>query len=366
VEVRPASNKYGIDKLFSFLTRLATTITLTLVTSAGFAMHQVFHIVGPVIARLLLGLLLFLSAHIAKAQTVTTVPVNIFGDGNPENGIEDSRRQVLSGRGRGSSLPDHYLNAGTIKCDGKIRGTAMVVNTRQLAPGLNGVVLATAAHVLYDLEKKQRFKRCKFHYLGMNKPAGYRAKIDLKRVRLGNFDPGKKTGGLEFGEGDWAFLYIPRPWKNFDRNLGFILRDFSSIELETHQQSGGEFRLIAFDSKTDVISVSRNCTVIESIENDLGGGRWKGQLLDDCDSGDGASGGGIIASLNNRQWLIGIRTGSHWSEQVYPVNKYPQGPPEGSVWNRNSNTNFGRAIDVHLLDEINAFIQQLKKKSSTI
>ena len=73
MEVRPASNKYGIDKLFSFLTRLATTITLTLVTSAGFAMHQVFHIVGPVIARLLLGLLLFLSAHIAKAQTVTMI-----------------------------------------------------------------------------------------------------------------------------------------------------------------------------------------------------------------------------------------------------------------------------------------------------
>ncbi len=347
------------------MTQLATAITLTPVTSTGFAMHQIFHIVGPVTARLLLGLLLSLSAQLAKAQTVTTVPVNIFGDGDPENGIEDSREQVLTGRSRGSGLPDQYLNAGTIKCDGKIRGTAMVVDTRQLAPGLNGVVLATAAHVLYDLEKKRRFKHCKFHYLGMDKPARYRAKIDLGRLRLGNFDPGKETGELEFGEGDWAFLYVPRPWKGFDRDQGFVVRDFSSFELESHQQSGGEFSLIAFDSKAGVMSISRNCRVIESNENDLGGGRWKGQLLDDCDSMDGASGGGIIATLNKQQFLIGIRTGSHWSEQVYPVNEYPLGPPEGSLWNRKSNTNFGRAIDARLLREIHSYIQELITDSST-
>ncbi len=27
-----------------------------------------------------------------------TVPVNIFGDGNPDNGVEDSREQVMGGR----------------------------------------------------------------------------------------------------------------------------------------------------------------------------------------------------------------------------------------------------------------------------
>lgn len=328
-------------------------------------MYQVLHIVAPVTARWMLVVLLSLPAHIAGAQTVSTVPVNIFGDGNPENGIEDSREQVLKGRGTRSSLPEHYFKAGTIKCDGKIRGSATIVDTRQLAPGLNGAVLATAAHVLYDLEKKRRFKRCKFHYLGMDKPASYRAKIDLKKVRMGDFDPGKETGDLEFGEGDWAFLYVPKPWKSFNRDQGYLLRDFSSIDLETHQQTGGEFSLIAFDSKVGVISVSRNCTVIESIENDLGGGRWEGQLLDDCDSVDGASGGGIIATLNNQQFLIGIRSGSHWSKQVYPVYEYPLGPPEGSVWNRNSNTNFGRAVDARLLYEIRSFIQQLSEGSTT-
>jgi hypothetical protein len=362
--VSQANYEYRRDRLFSFLTRLATAATLTPVISIGLAMHQVLNIVGTTTARLLLVLLLFMSVNIAKAQMVMTVPVNIFGDGNPENGIEDSREQVLSERGRGNDVPGYSLNAGTIKCDGDIRGTAMVVDTSQLAPRLKGVVLVTAAHVLYDLKKKQRFKRCKFHYLGMERSAGYRAKIDLRKVRLGDFDPGKETGELDFGEGDWAFLYIPRPWKKFSRDQGFVLRDFSSINLEAHQQSGGGFSLIAFDSKDGVISVSRNCTVNESVENDLGGGRWKGQLLDDCDSVDGASGGGIIAVLNKQRFLIGIRTGSHWNEQVYPASEYPLGPPGGSVWSPYLNTNFGRAIDAHLLHVISAFIQELKTVSS--
>ncbi len=288
------------------------------------------------------------------------VPVNIFGDGNPDNGIEDSREQVMGGRRRGISLADQRMNAGTVKCDGRIRGTAMVVDTREFAPGLKGAVLASAAHILYDLDKKQRFKRCEFHFLALGELARYQAKIDLNYLRMGDFDPGEATGGVEFGEGDWVFLYVPRPWKNFDPDETLALREFSYLQTEPYQQSGGEFRLIAFDSSARVISVSRNCTVIESNGDDLGGGAWKGQLLDDCDSAGGASGGGIVAVMNQKQYLIGIRSGSHWSEQVYPANDYPAGPPDGSVWDRHTNTNFGRAIDAGLLGELSEFIQGLE------
>ena len=110
--------------------------------------------------------------------------------------------------------------------------------------------------------------------------------------------------------------------------------------------------MMAFDSSSGVISESRNCRVVESGGHDLGGGAWKGQFLDDCDSGDGASGGGIIAVMNHEHYLIGIRNGSHWSEQVYPVERFHKGPPDGSAWDRLLNTNFGRAIDAHLLHEI--------------
>ena len=309
--------------------------------------------------KMLLGIGIFFAAFSASGQTVEIDPVNIFGDGNPDNGVEDSREQVMGGRRRHISLADQRLNAGTVKCDGNIRGTAMVVDTREFAPGFKGVVLASAAHILYDLDKKQRFRRCEFHFLALHELSRYRAKIDLKNVRMGDFDPMESTGELGFGEGDWVFLYIPRPWKNFNRDETLALRDFSYLQIESYQQSGGEFRLIAFDSSTRVISVSRNCTVIESSGDDLGGGAWKGQLLDDCDSAGGASGGGIVAVMNQQQYLIGIRSGSHWSKKIFPAGEYPLGPPDGSVWDRHSNTNFGRAIDAHLLGELNEFIQGL-------
>ena len=319
---------------------------------------------GFSILRLLPGLLVIFAALSASGQTLEMHPVNIFGDGNPDNGIEDSREQVMGGRRRGISLADQRMNAGTVKCDGKIRGTAMVVDTREIAPGFKGAVLASAAHILYDLDKKKRFTHCEFHFLALGELARYQAQIDLNNLRMGDFDPTESTGGVEFGEGDWVFLYVPRPWKNFNQDETLELREFSYLQMESYQQSGGEFRLIAFDSSARVISVSRNCTVLESKGDDLGGGSWKGQILDDCDSAGGASGGGIVAVMDQKQYLIGIRSGSHWSEQVYPANDYPAGPPDGSVWDRHSNTNFGRAIDAVLLGELSEFIQGLEDENA--
>jgi hypothetical protein len=351
-------------QLGNFLTAGAAKITLTPVHASGIAMRpdsQSSHISAK---QLLLMAVMFLVVFSLNAQTIHIVPVNIFGDGNPENGVEDSRQQLMNGRDRGVNLADQPLNAGTIKCDGKVRGTAMVIDTREFAPDLKGVVLASAAHVLYDLDKKKRFKRCEFQFLALGELARYRAKIDLKRVRKGGFDPLKATEGPEFGEGDWAFLYVPKPWKIFNRDEALTLRDFSFSQMESYKQSGGEVRLVAYDSSLRVISVSRDCTVIESSTDDLGGGGWKGQLLDDCDSGGGASGGGIVAVLNHQHYLIGIRSGSHWSEQDFPSDAFPGGPPDGAVWNRHSNTNFGRAIDAYILQELQKFTHLLERGGS--
>jgi len=310
-------------------------------------------------------ILILLFVFSASAQTSSFIPVNIFGDGNPENGIEDSRQQVMPGRGRGIGLADQPLNAGTLKCDGKIRGTAMVIDTRQFARRLTGVVLASAAHVLYDLEKKKRFSSCEFHFLALDALARYRAKIDLKRMRMGRFDPSMSTVGPEFGEGDWVFLYVPKPWKGFEPNESLAVRVFSFSRMESYRQSGGELRLIAFDALIGGISISTDCMVIESSGDDLGGGGWKGQLLDDCDSTGGASGGGIVAVVQQQHYLIGIRSGSHWSEQEFPAREFPQGPPDGALWDRRANTNFGRAIDADILQELQEFIHALERGGST-
>jgi len=292
-----------------------------------------------------------------SAQEARVVPVNIFGDGNPINGVEDSREPVTGEKGNGNRQAGQNMNAGTIACDGKVRGTAMVIDSRELLPAAEGVVLASAAHVLYNLEKKRLFRHCNFYFMGRDRVAGYQSRIDLKKVRMGNFDPRQSTGDVEFGAGDWVFIYLPRPWPKFNPDQSIRLTEFSFSKLESYRKSGGEFRLLAFDTSSGVISESRNCVVVESDGYDLGGGAWKGQLLDDCDSADGASGGGIIAVLNQQQYLIGIRNGAHWNQQVYPADRYPSGPPDGSAWDRHSNTNFGRAIDAHLLREFKLLIQ---------
>ena len=127
-------------------------------------------------------LLLAMAAFMAlplSAQSFSETRVNIFGDGDPSNGVEDNREQVLGGRRRGVSLADQRMNAGTLKCDGKIRGTAMVIDTREIAPDLKGVVLVSAAHVLFDLEQGKRYKRCDFHFLALSELARYRVKVDM-------------------------------------------------------------------------------------------------------------------------------------------------------------------------------------------
>ncbi len=296
-------------------------------------------------------------AFARSAVAARPVPVNIFGDGNPLNGVEDRREPVLAKSADDGNTNDRDLNAGTVTCDGKFRGTAMVVDARESVADFSGVILLSAAHVFYDLHKKRLFRRCEFHFMGWQSNNGYRARIDLKNVRMGDFDPGQATGQVGFGEGDWAFLYLRKAWKNYKPEQSLPLRQFEFAQGELFQQYGGEFRLVAFDSSAGVIAESKNCTVLESGRNDLGGGAWRGQLLDDCDSADGASGGGIIAVLNHQRYLIGVRNGSHWSELVYPVERYPAGPPEGAVWDRRFNTNFGRAIDSHLLQELETFIQ---------
>lgn len=324
-------------------------------------MFQNTNTVGPALITCLLGVVLVFAPSLSDAQNFSIQPVIIYGDGNPDNGIEDSREPLIPMAQKGNSPVDRQMSAGTISCDGKVRGTAVVIDTQEFAPDLEGVLLVSSAHVLFDLEKNRLFRRCSFKFMGWE-GAAYRSKIDLKDVHMGDFDPMQATAESGFGEGDWVFLYLRKPWKRFNPDQGLQLRDFAFTQVESYQQSGGEFRLLAYDREAGMIAVSEDCTVVESNDDDIGGGAWQGQLLDDCDSGDGASGGGIVAVIEQNYILIGIRNGSHWSRKAYPDDGFPTGPPPGSAWNRHSNSNFGRAIDAYLLHEIGYFIQKLRKK----
>ena len=307
--------------------------------------------------QVFLTVLLSLPAF-ASVPVLNEIAVNIYGDGDAGNGTEDSRKQI-------EVITDKRLAAGTVYCDGKNRGTAMVLDTREFAPSLKGVVLVSAAHVLFDLKTGKRFKRCEFRFLGLKKSSKYRAKLKLNLIQMGDFDPHADPGGSNYGEGDWVFMYAPKAWRDYDPNTALTLGEFSFSHLDSYRHSNVEFKLIAFDANSGQIKVSRDCTVVKSQSGDIGGGRWAGQLLDDCDSQGGASGGGIVAVWAEKKGLVGIRGGSHWSDEKFPDHQFPGGPPDGAVWSPESNTNFARAIDAKIMQVLQEFTQVIELKEGT-
>ncbi len=286
-------------------------------------------------------------------------PVNIFGDGNPENGVEDDRLDISSPAWNEDGLSAWNTAAGTVHCDGRNRGSAVVVDTSEFGRLREGVVIATSAHVLFDLESRALFGECSFHYMALDHLPGYRASIDLGRSRRGAFDPADPRTGPMFGRGDWAFLYVPGPVPGAAAHARLRPRAWSSLRGDV--DAGASFRFIAFSPARRVIVISSPCRVAESRAEDLGGGSWAGQLLDDCDSEDGASGGGLVASLGGRHYLVGIRSGAHWDGGVFPPRRYPDGPPAGAVWDRSRNTNFSRAIDGELIEGLRSLVREIAR-----
>ena len=282
--------------------------------------------------------------------------VNVFGDGNPANGTEDNRIDMSSPEWNSNGRWPWNMGAGTIHCDGKMRGSAMIVDTREFAAAGTGLILATSAHVLYDLHRQRRFGACQFHYMALDHLPGYRANIDFKRSRMGDFDPSSVSNSPLFGKGDWAFLYVSGPIPGISDTGNVRLRSFHSTLNATNGPV--RYQFIAYSPATDSIVISTQCEVRESASGDLGGGSWRGQLLDNCDSEGGASGGGLVATAAGNHYLVGIRSGAHWDSESFPQRQFPNGPPDGARWDVNKNTNFSRAIDGELIDALRSLLME--------
>ena len=282
--------------------------------------------------------------------------VNIFGDGNPANGIEDNRIDMSSPAWNSNSRRPWNMGAGTIHCDGKMRGSAMIVDTREFTIADAGLILATSAHVLYDLHEHRRFAACQFHYMALDHLPGYQVDIDLERSRMGDFDPSSARNSLQFGKEDWAFLHVSGSIPGISGSGNVRLRSYHSILNATNGPV--RFQFIAYSPATDSMVISTQCEVRESASGDLGGGSWRGQLLDNCDSDGGASGGGLVASAAGNHFLVGIRSGAHWDSESFPQRQFPDGPPDGARWDVNKNTNFSRAIDGELIDALRSLLME--------
>lgn len=70
---------------------------------------------------------------------------------------------------------------------------------------------------------------------------------------------------------------------------------------------------------------------------------------------------GTAMVVDTRQYLMGIRSGSHWSESKFPAKDYPHGAPESAVWDLQSNTNFGLSIDADIMQELQGFTRNLEQ-----
>ncbi len=285
------------------------------------------------------------------------VAASIFGDGDPGNGVEDNRIDMSSPLWNDAKRSPWNMGAGTIHCDGQNRGSAMIVDTAEFGGLQQGLIVATSAHVLFDLQKKRLFSACQFHYMALDHLPGYQAEIRLGKSRIGSFDPSRAKNSLVFGKEDWAFLFVDGYIPGISQTGSLQIRPF-----RTHipaMDRPVRYQFIAYSKSLGSISISTACEVKESRSDDLGGGSWPGQLLDNCDSEGGASGGGLIASIAGKHYLVGIRSGAHWDGDVFPSGEFPDGPPDGARWDTLVNTNFGRAIDWKLVESLNSLVQEI-------
>jgi hypothetical protein len=280
----------------------------------------------------------------------------VFGEGPLSEAEPDDRIPMGSAEWNSLGVGDWIMGGGTIHCDGRRRGSAVIVETGSVGPDPGGLILATAAHVFFDLETGRRFEDCMFHYLGLSALPSYSAAIDLSTAYLGDFDPTASRSEKMFGQGDWAFVHtavVPA----VAAHVRLRLLDWSRLSAE--ERSGYRLGFLAWSAPHDTMSVIPDCRVTESSVGDLGGGGWPGQLLDNCDSGPGASGGGLVAVRDGVGWLVGVRSGSHYDGVAYPLQQFPDGPPDGSPWGADSNTNFARAVDGVMLEALGVFLERL-------
>jgi hypothetical protein len=270
----------------------------------------------------------------------------VFGDGDPANGDEDDRRTLS----QGASLPglsEWYRSGGSIFCDGAVRGSATIVDLSAFAPPRPGVVIATAAHVLVDLDTGLAWNHCEYRHQGLGELPGYQATLELHWTLAGPFDARLPPGDAENAVNDWAFVWLGASWRQPGGARALGLADVRQTA-----DGRGLLGLLAWNPDLGQLALASGCRAVLSRHEDLSGDGQGGQLLDDCDSGTGSSGGGLILTRDGSARLVGIRGGQHWDGGIWPPERYPDGPPAGSRWDPNRFTNYARALDADILQQV--------------
>jgi len=250
----------------------------------------------------------------------------IFGDGNPANGIEDKRLLAPI---------DLQRSVGTVICDGGLRGTAVHISLMHSDSDSlqQGSIILTAAHVLYDPDTAQRYKKCTYH------PQGKRLSgVIFTRVSAHDFRP-TTNNKIQQANQDIVFIALKKKLRH------------SGMKLNLTGQSSRRLQLLGFNESQDNISISSNCQPFLSqtfVSPQL--------LLHDCDAGRGASGGPLIDAETGT--VVGIHGGTLLFS---PLGKESRNAIAGASVDPETMVNQARKIDVDVLTKLHEFTAYLAK-----
>ena len=250
----------------------------------------------------------------------------IFGDGSPANGIEDQRLLAPI---------DLQRSVGTVICDGGLRGTAVHISLMHSDSDSlqQGSIILTAAHVLYDPDTAQRYKKCTYH------PQGKRLSgVIFTRVSAHDFRP-TTNNKIQQANQDIVFIALKKKLRH------------SGMKLNLTGQSSRRLQLLGFNESQDNISISSNCQPFLSqtfVSPQL--------LLHNCDAGRGASGGPLIDAETGT--VVGIHGGTLLFS---PLGKESRNAIAGASVDPETMVNQARKIDVDVLTKLHEFTAYLAK-----
>ena len=253
----------------------------------------------------------------------------IFGDGNPDNGIEDQRHQAPA---------EMLKSVGTIYCDGALRGSATHVHT---ATKTDPSVIVTAAHVLYNRVDGQAFEDCSYRPQNKRLTAIPFAEIDRHA-----YQPLSKNR-LHQSENDVVFVALK--YRLYAPSMGLSIDSSSKDELS----------LVAYNGSVDAMHLTENCMRFSSVSF-----ASERLILHNCDAQGGASGGALLDPSHKN--IIAVHGGTFFvrSQTVNGSSNALNVAPAGSRANPESWINHARKVDQPMINQLRHFVAYLAKDSS--
>jgi hypothetical protein len=199
----------------------------------------------------------------AALSAPQAIPIVVFG----KNGRETIEQFAAAHRDDPATLRKDYAASGIVRC-GLAHGAGQLT--------LSNDVITTAAHVFFDETGRQRAQSCRFEV--MRGDATVSVSVNMKSIVAGSRDP-YAVAAVH----DWAVARLDMP-----------ILDATPYRIAPPQQSGAPVKFVARGHIDwgDARRLSlEDCRLRDQLNRSAEGTR---EFSFDCETGDGASGGGLM------------------------------------------------------------------------